>query len=176
MAGDPIRRSGEIRVEQSLGELLTQIHGSVEKRLDDIVDRFEKHADRVDTRLAAGDTKMALLNQSINKVEESITGLRTDIKDQSDRIHDIEIKKPIGDRTPRATPALMETKKEAPEPWVYRAFRKGAEYSIAAVMAAIALALVLWIIRGNAAKIVDTAPASTPSTAPSSTTPATGTP
>jgi hypothetical protein len=176
---EQIRRSGEFRIEQNLGEILQGIHGAVEKRLDTIVEKFETHADKVDDRLAKGDTTMAVMNQAIKHVGDrvealhgdlttQINTLRSEVKSQSDKIRDIEVKRPV-DRTPRATPAL-EPKKE--EPWLYRAFRKGTEYSIAAVMAALALGLVLWILRGNAAKIFDTSPAAapalptTPATAP----------
>lgn len=158
MGGDPIRRSGEFRIEQNLGELLTQIHQSVEKRLDNVVDRFEKHADEVEKRLAQGDTTMALMNQSIKGVENQLTTIRSDMKIQSDKIHDVEARRPI-DRTPRATPAL-EPKAETP--WITKALKKGAEAGIMSVCAAIALGIFLWLVRGNAAKIIDTSPAAAP--------------
>ncbi len=163
--GDPIRRSGEIRVEQSLGELLTQIHQSVEKRLDNVVERFEKHAEKVENRLAQGDTSMAVMNQSIKGVEAQLGTIRSDIKIQSEKIRDVESKRPV-DHTPRATPAL-EPKAEIP--WIIRALKKGAEAGIAAVCAAVALGIFLWFVRGNAAKLIDTSPAPAPTSLPAHT-------
>lgn len=186
---DPIRRSGEYRVEQNLGEILQQIHGAVEKRLDTIVEDFKDHAEKVNSRLAQGDTTMAVMNQTIKSVGEKVDSLKADvttqvstlreeIRSQSDRINGIEKSRPA-DRTPRATPALTpkEEPKEPKEPWLYRALRKGAEVAIAAVMTAIILGIFWWIIRGNAAKVLDSpTPPTQPTSSHPSMPPATGTP
>ncbi len=165
--GDPIRRSGEIRVEQSLGDLLTQIHTSVDKRLDNIVERFEKHADKVESRLAHGDTTMAVLNTSHKGVENQLSTIRTDMKSQSDKINDVAAKRGI-DRTPRATPALEPKSEQA---WLTKTLRKGAEAGIVLVCATVCLGIFLWFVRGNAAKLIDTSPASVSSPATTPTTP-----
>lgn len=152
MPQDPIRRSGEIRVEQTLGEMLGAIHASVEKRLDNIVERFENHAERVNTRLSEGDKTMALMNQSIRGVENQLTTIRSDMKEQSDKLDDVENKRRASDKTPRATPAL-EPKVE--QSWINKALKKGAETAVATLMTTVVLGVFLWVVRGNAAKIID---------------------
>ncbi len=156
MGGDPIRRSGELRVEQSIAELISQAHDRLEKQIGTLDEKFDAHADKVNTRLAAGDTHMALMNQSIKSVQTEVTTMRGELRDQSDKVRNVQAK---GDRTPRATPALEPKAEQA---WLTKTLRKGAEAGIVLVCATMCLGVFLWFVRGNAAKLLDTSPAAAP--------------
>ncbi len=155
MGGDPIRRSGELRVEQSIAELISQAHDRLEKQIGTLDEKFDAHADKVNTRLAAGDTHMALMNQSIKSVQTEVTTMRGELRDQSDKVRNVQAK---GDRTPRATPAL-EPKKPEP-PWLTKTLRKGVETAVGACMSVILVGALIWVFKGHAAALItDTPPA-----------------
>lgn len=164
--GDPIRRSGEFRIEQNLGELVSSLAERIEGRVESLSADFKEHSKSVEKRLAEGDTKMALMNQSIEGVNSQLTTIRSDIKAQSDKIRDIEAKRPV-DHTPKATPALEPKPEKPPQSRIEKLAWKGLEAGVMAVCAAFCLGVFLWFVRGNAAKIIDTSPAAAPTATPS---------
>ncbi len=137
----------------------------LEKQIGSLDTKFDAHAEKVNTRLASGDTLLALMDQSIKAVKGEVTTLRTELKEQSDKIRQVQ---PKGDRTPQATPALTPKAEKPEQPRIVKIFWKGLETAIGAAMSVLLVGGMIYIFKGKAAALI-----ADPTSAPAPSSPTT---
>ncbi len=163
MAGD-IRKSGEYAL---IAEVAEQIYNRFDKRVGEIVDKFETHAKEVTTQLADGDKTMALINQSVQGVKEDVSQLSTEVKANSTVVNQMKVDaqnfRRKGDTSPLATAALEPKKEKEEKPsWLIET----GKLALQNAMVALTVAVMIWLLRGGAAPVVTGAAPPTTATAP----------
>ncbi len=164
MAGEG--RGGKSGEFAALAEIADKIYQRVDERVSTIVENFEIHAKDVTGQLAAGDKTMALINQSVQAVKQDVAELSTKVENNSNVVNQMKVDaqnfRRRGDTSPLSTAAL-EPKADPAKPGFVAETGKMA---LSACVSALAVAVMLWIMRGNAASIVNAPPAPTPAAAP----------